>query len=328
MKKIVNHPKNIRLDGIVENDGVGFLPIRDLGPMSITTSGYFAYMTDSETVEGRVLDVDCREKSDGEGTRMRNKIREKSKYVMMAATALLIASVILVFLSTGWSYSNIWFNLFISVMYAMLVVMMMPKGFAILLGRLSKNKEMAEFSKYLGAKNAVENAYYDLGRAPDIEEVYRYSILANESQYVKATRLASLICIICCVRFLNGWLYWLAAVLAILILTLLEAKNLLTFWQYMVVSNPSEEHYNVAIKAMEETAEVIDSIQISYHAIETTPDPENFNEEKCKGCPAYDFCEKASVNSEKNEPKEEKEEEGNNSPAEDAAVEENVTSES
>ena len=322
MKKIVNHPKDIRLDGIVENDGVGFLPTRNLGPISITTSGYFAYTTDSESVESRVLDVDCREKSDGEGTRMRSKIREKSKNVMIAATVLLVASVFLMFLSTGWSYSDIWTNLFMTIMYVMIVVMTMPKAFAILLGRLSKDKETIEFAKYLGAKNAVENAYYDLGRAPNIEEVSRYSIFANECQYAKATHLASLICIICCVRFLNGWWYWLAAIMAILILTLLEAKNLLTFWQCLVVSKPGEEHYNVAIKAMEGTAEIVDSIQISYHAVENEPDPENFDEEKCKGCPAYDFCKEASVETL------EEEEEGNKSLAEDAAVEENVTSES
>ena len=294
MKKIVNHPKNIRLDGVVENDGVGFIPTRLLGPMAITTPGFFAYATDNETEECRMLEVDYDEKPNGDGTRMHSKIKNEGKKTMMAAIMMLIVSVVLMFVSTGWSYSEIWVNLFMTIMYVMIVVMMMPNAFAILVGRISRNREMIDFSKYLGAKNAVENAYYDLGRTPNIEEAIRYSNYANSCKYTKNAHLASLVCIICCVRFLSGWWYWLAAILAIVILTLLEAKNLLTVWQSLVVAKPADEHYNIAIKAMKETAEMIDAVEISYHKLETTPDPENFDEEKCNGCPAYDFCKETS----------------------------------
>ena len=320
MKKIVNHPKDIRLDGIVENDGVGFLPIREVGPMSIITPGFFAYTNEAEPEGCRMLEVDCKEKSDGDGARMRGKIKEKGKHVMVAAIVALFVSVVLMFWSTGWNYSEVWVNLFMTVMYAMIVVMVMPNAFAVLVGKISKDKMMCEYSKFLGAKNAVENAYYDLGRAPNIEEVHRYSIRSNYCGYTKNAHLATLVCIICCVRFLDGWWYWLAAILAILVLVLLEAKNMLSVWQWLVLSKPNEEHYNIAIKAMKETAEMIDSVEISYHMITSEPDPENFDEEKCQGCPAYDFCKDASTTLKNEEGNEDDkvEVEGNTNPAEQA----------
>lgn len=325
MKKIVNHPKGIRLDGIVENDGVGFLPIREAGPMFVTTPGFFAYTTDDGTEDCRIVNPDYYE--DPGGARTHHKIKEMGKRVMVAAIAMLIVSVVLMFMSTGWKYSEIWVNLFMTIMYAMIVVMMMPNAFAIFVGRVSHDKMMTDFSKYLGAKNAVENAYYDLGRAPNIEEAIRYSIHANDCKYTKLTHLASLVCIICCVRFLTGWWYWLAAVLAILVLTLLEAKNLLTAWQCLVVSKPTDEHYNVAIKAMQETAEMIDSIQISYHMVVVEGNPEDSDEEKCEEDSAYDFCEDASKKN-KNEENHEDEAESDTNPASENAVDGDAEAES
>ncbi len=322
MKKIANHPNGLRLDGVVESDGVGYLPVKELGPMSVQTSGFFATIDKEEVIKCQIFSGD---EEEGQ-VKMANRIKAKSNHIMIGAIACIIACIVLMFVSISWPYAKVWTSLFMSLAYLILIVMLMPKAIAILVGRITRDEEMINFSKYLGAKNAVENAYYDLGRTPNIEEVRDYSCYSIYCPYTKNSYLACLVLLISVVRFLNGWWYWLAAILAIIVMSILESKNCLNFWQVLTVSKPDENHYRVAIRAMEDTEELIDSIQISYHKIETTPDPENFDSEKCEGCPAYDFCKEASDEIKSKEEK--KEEIESETVSEDAAVEDEVNSES
>lgn len=310
MKKIVNHPKGLRLESVVENDGVGFLPVRELGPMAMQTSGFFATAGEDECIECKIFNGD--EKKEKET--MAEKIKAYANRAMLVAGIAIVACLVLMFVCAGFANPGIWINAIITIVYAMFIVMLMPKAAVVFWGKLTKNEEMLNFSKYLGAKNAVENAYYDLGRAPNMEEVKEYSTHSSECEYTKNGYMACLVLLICLVRFLEGWWYWIAAILAIAVLCILEGKNKLTFWQELVVSKPAEEHYRVAIRAMEETSELIDSIQVSYHQVNVPLDPENFNEEKCEGCPAYDFCKEESQKLAK-EGEDEAEEEGDNDPA-------------
>ena len=284
MKKIVNHPNDIRLDGIVENDGIGFLPIREMEPTNIGTPGFFAYTTEYETAECRLIDAESIEKPGG-GIRMHNKIKEMSKTVLVGAIVMFLTSIFLLVSCLGWRGVNFWLHLFMTYMYYTVIIMLMPKAFAIFFERVyNKENEMRDFSKHLGAKNAVENAYYDLGRVPNMEEVSKYSIYASECKYTKNAPLASLVCILYCVHFLSGLWYWIIAISSILTILLLEAMNLLAVWQWLVVSKPDEEHYKVAIKALEKTVKFIDVVK----------GPKNFDEDKSDQCLAYDFCENAS----------------------------------
>ena len=294
MKKIVKHPKGLRLDGVVDSDGVGFLPTKEAGPMAIHTSGFFATADEEESIKCDVIYPEPHEPEKDEEYNAHNamdkKIHSRAKLVMGAAVTSIVASLVLLFVSTSWPNPGIWMDVFMSITYLMLVVLIIPKAFVILVGRIFRNKEMIQFSKYLGAKNAVQNAYFDLGKTPNLEEIKDYSRYQSECKYTKNGYLASLWLLITFIRFIDGWWYWIAAVLAIILLCLLESENYLTFWQALVVSKPSEKHYKVAIAAMEETMDLIDSIDVSYHVVQGHPDPENFEEEKCEGCPAYDFC--------------------------------------
>ena len=295
MKKIVNHPKGLRLEGVVESDGVGYLPEKEAGPVSFQTSGYFGYIGDYGMLGSRPLDVEACHENDGKYPgRMDAKINSYAKKIMAVAIIAILACIVLMFRISNSVNFHIWFNVLSTVIYLMLIILLMPRAFAILGGRIIRNEDVMNFSKFLGAKNAVENAYYDLGRAPNIGEVKDYSLYSAESKYTGNGYIACLAMLISCVRFLSGWWYWIATILAIVVLCLLEGKNRLTFWQALTVSKPEEAHYMAAMRAMEETADIIDSIQVSYHRVEANPDSENFNEEKCQGCPAYDFCKKTS----------------------------------
>lgn len=291
MKKIVNHPKGVRLNGIVEWTGVGFLPIKEAGPMAVQMSGAFASIDENGKVASKEIGADFDELT---RYRMDDRIKAHAKVAMIIAIVGIVASLITMFMSTSWSNPSVWIPVLMTVVYLLMIVLLLPKAVVVLVERIFRNKEMIQFSKYLGAKNAVENAYYDLGRTPYIDEVKDYSLYSAECKYTKNGYLACLVAIISVVQFLSGVWYWVGAILAILVLCVLESKHLLNFWQALVVSKPSENDYQVAIRAMEYAEDVIDSIHISYHQVDIEPDPENFEEKKCGGCPAYDFCKEAN----------------------------------
>lgn len=296
MKKIVKHPEGVRLEGIVEKDGIGFIPTKIAGPASVSFNGCFA------TVEEESGEVKCKNINndpDDEACikpEMDEKIKKSGFRVLLISAISIVVALAMMFVSIWLPYTEIWINVFASIVYLMLFVLVLPKAFAILIGRIFRNKDMINFSKYMGAKNAVENAFYDLGRAPNMEEVQEYSLYSSEDKYTKSSYIAVLWLIISFVRHLDGWAYWLVTICAVLVLCWLDWKDKLAFIQAMVVSKPDEIHYKAAIAAMEKVAYTLDHVEVHFHSFEFVPDPENFDEEKCskKWCPAYDFCKEES----------------------------------
>lgn len=318
MKKIVKQPKGLRLDGVVDSEGVGFIPTKDAGPASVQTSGFFATADEDGSIKCNVIYPDYRTPEDDENytahDKMDKKIHSLGKFVLGSGAAIVVACFAVLFMVISSANVEIWTHVLMTLVYLSFVVCIIPKAFVVFVGKVFRNKEMIEFSKYLGAKNAVQNAYYDLGKAPNMEEVKDYSLYLSECKYTKMGYVASLWVLISVIRFISGWWYWIAAILAILILMYLEHKNYLTFWQALVVSKPDEKHYKAAIAAMEETSELIDSFEITFKVIKGQPDPENFDEEKCEGCPAYDFCKEESQRI-SNGSDEKADDDGNNNPA-------------
>ena len=298
MKKIVKHPRGVRLDAIVEKDGIGFIPAKSAGPATVSFNGCFATVEESGNVTCKRLGPESEE--DGNEICMKKEMDKKIKkhgFVVLIVSAIIImASLVMMFVSFKWPNVELWLNIFASIVYLMMFVLVLPKAFAILIGKIFRNKEILSFSKYLGAKNAVENAYFDLGRTPTMEEVKEYSLYSSEDKYTQSSYIAFIWLIMSCIRFLDGWAFVLATICAVLILCLLEWKNKLAFVQAMVVSEPDEIHYKVALAAMEDAADTLDHVEVHFHVVELNPDPENFNEERCsaKGCPAYDFCKEES----------------------------------
>lgn len=312
MKKIVKTPEGVRLESIVEKDGIGFIPGKSAGPATLRFGGRFATV-EEESGEIKFKNISLDPEDDEEELCMKpemdKKIKKRGFRVLLVSAILIIAAIVMMFVSITLTNAEVWINVFASVLYPMLFILILPKAIAILLGRIFRSKDMISFSKYLGAKNAVENAYYDLGRAPTMEEIKEYSIYSSEDKYTRSSYIALLWLIFSCVRFLNGWAYWLVTIAAILILCWLEWKDKLVFFQAMVVSKPEEIHYKVAIAAMEEAADTLDHVEVHFHMFELNPDPENFDEARCsaKGCPAYDFCKEESQKMAKDE--------GDNDPA-------------
>ena len=66
MKKIVNQPKGLRLDGVVDNEGVGFIPTKEAGPASVQTSGFFATADENGNINCDVIYPDYRSPEEDE----------------------------------------------------------------------------------------------------------------------------------------------------------------------------------------------------------------------------------------------------------------------
>ena len=168
MKKIVNQPKGLRLDGVVDNEGVGFIPTKEAGPASVQTSGFFATADENGNINCDVIYPDYRSPEEDEEynahDKMDNKIHSLGKLVLGCGAAIIVACFATLFLLISSPNVDIWLNVLMTIVYMSFVVIIIPKAFAIFVGKVFRNKEMVEFSKYLGAKNAVQNAYYDLGK--------------------------------------------------------------------------------------------------------------------------------------------------------------------
>lgn len=304
MKKIVKHPKGVRLEAIVEKDGIGFIPTKIAGPAAVSFNGCFSTIGEDGKVTCKRLDLE----SDDEGNEasakreMDKKIKKYGLWVLSISGILIITSLIMMIVSFNWANVKLWVNVFASIVFLMMFVLVLPKAFAVLIGRIFRKKDMISFSKYLGAKNAVENAFFDLGRVPTMEEVKEYSIYSSEDKYTQSSYIAFIWLIMSFVRLFDGWAFVLGVIASVLVLCLLEWKNKLAFVQALVVSEPDENHYKVAIAALEDVSEVLEHVEIRFHAIEISPDPENFDEELClkKGCPAFDLCKEESQKIAKN----------------------------
>lgn len=298
MRRIVEHPKNIRLEGIVESNGIGFKAMKAAGPLVAINTGYFASADDEGKItthkmnDADMLVTDYVEEEMFESN-MDKKIKEYSKTSVLISVLLMIGCLIMSFVSASWSGGKIWSTIFSNLIFVMIATIMLSKGIAIFLANTFGNQEMRSFSQYLAAKNAVQNAYYDLRRVPNLEEVKDYSIFSTDCKYMKMVYPASLCIIISLVNVLDGGWYWLGAILAIIVLCTLEWKSHLTFWQVLIADEPDDEHYEVAIKALEEVVDWIDYLEISVGAI-INSETEGFSEEKCRKCPGYDFCKEVS----------------------------------
>ena len=127
------------------------------------------------------------------------------------------------------------------------------------------NKEITSFSKFLAAQHAVQNAYYDTGKVPNIDEVKKYSSYSYYSKHMtsKSAAIGMLWFLMMLLHHLPIPWNFLGILLVLPITVLLGRRNLLFFFQFLVVSKPSDIHYQTALAALETYIDIIDSIKIS-----------------------------------------------------------------
>ena len=290
MKKIVEHPEQIRLNGFAESNGVGFLPSKKEGILIVQTPGFFASPDGRNHLKTKYINPDIRDKNseDKDVLKTEQKLKKYTKVFAIIIAVLALACMVLSFVSVKWEDSNLWTDLFATAMFVLLAMICLAKPCVIAILKFFGNKEIRSFSKFLAAKNSIENAYYDLGKVPTIEEAKQYSTRSLKCPYTRYGHFALICLFIGIIRNLDGIFYWIVAVAAIALVWVLEEKNHLTFWQKPILSNPDTKHYQVAIKALEESLKVIGHVHIGYKEINFETD--GLAGENCNMCEKYDFC--------------------------------------
>ena len=187
------------------------------------------------------------------------------------------------------------FDILTTIAFFSISVMFLYKGFAIFVARLRNDQEIVNFSKFLAAKNAVENAFYDLRKIPNVEEAKKYSIFSIDSNYLIGAPYATFIIVNLFLRFIPDLWYFLCTFLALILILILAQKKMLFFWQFLIVSKPDDIHYKTAIASLTQNINQINSIEISTQSFENF-ETEHFSEEKCKYCDSYDFCKESHGN--------------------------------
>lgn len=255
MKKVVNSTGLNRLIGFAEKNGVtmtallGIPPIFSKGP------------TIRATVDENGITHCAKVETEYEYTELDVKLDKIKKNTMVGG----IICVILAFISTlvltmyeGWAY-----QITLNVVYLALAVLTNPLAFGIFFSRLLGDKEIVSFCKYNAAKNAAINAYNDTDKVPNSEEIREYSWHEWESPFVRGGQFITVLLGFSILRFLPMVLYIISALALVIIVFMSNMKPLSRFWQFLVVSQPDDVHYNAAIQALHDATEFYDNLHFS-----------------------------------------------------------------
>ena len=286
MKKIVKPPRNIRLTGKAEANGVAFSATKDLGPVIVSIPGVFVAVDDnSEITCNRYVQYPHCSRIDSQLTRVSEKIKNVAYALFLV---FFITYVVCGIIQTGFE------NVFFVLSYTMLSVTGLSKAVTVFLARIFGNKNFKSFSKFLAATNSIQNAYYDLKRIPSIDEAKKYSHFSFTSEYIKPSSAAFATIFIpysiVCHRIPFPALLLIICLLTFIVITL-SKKHMLFFWQFLTVSKPKDMHYKVALNALSEIVNDIDSVKMHFTSVQvSTHEQSDFSEQECMGCELYDFC--------------------------------------
>ena len=250
MKKIVKRTGNIRLKGMADKNGIAFQATKEIGAILFFSERVIATIDEEQVIQKKTLN------------RHENNFNMDAKINKLSGITIKVTCILgILFFMTSIVYAfkgSSLFNVSSCLFFIMMAVIGLYKGATIFGARILGNEEIKSFSKFLAAKNAVRNAYYDLQRIPNLEETKEYSSFSYNSKYLKSTYVPTILVFTGVALLATGIWYWVIAILGIIISLVLEKKNKLFFWQFLIVSKPEDIHYQVAIEALEGCLEKAD----------------------------------------------------------------------
>jgi len=251
MQKIVKHSGEVRITGIAQADGVAFRAERFYEQPSNFPFGTIATVHEDSTIKLGPWYWKTYQSP------TQSKIR---KYIQ---NTFIVTSILSLVFMLSHCFLNIYtettHTILFNLSYVMISAMYLRNVTAVLVAKILGDQDVTNFSKFLAAKNAVQNAYYDLGKVPDIEEVKKYSLCSYYNDYLPSSDSAvgTLWLTFVIVRLIP--LPWQVFVLlfASALIFILGKKNMLFFWQYLMISKPTDTHFKAAIAALEHSLSFI-----------------------------------------------------------------------
>lgn len=249
MKKISKPSGNIRLAGKSLVDGVSIQASRlasngRLEKMPIQTVARVDQDKSIYCDMVRVLEHDTNTKAVIEKLKIMK--RKLQKYGLIAAAILFVISFAMIFVNINIS------NFTTGLMYLSWGVCGSSANLAYLYYKVKKDGDILSLMRFHAAEHAVINGYYDLGRTPTMKEIKNYSSFSRGCGSLEQSFNIVIFGLLAIVRFLTtGWLFVVLAVLTIALTIVLYKTGHFYFAEVMILEEPSDLEYEVAIKALE-----------------------------------------------------------------------------
>lgn len=249
MKKISKPNGDIRLEGTALIDGVSIqasrknlkgtfekMPIRTVARVNDDESIYFDMVKKLEFDKNTQKIID----------QLKAKKRQIQKYGLIAAIIMFLISFAMIYVDIDIA------NFCTGIMYLLWGVAGSSANLAYFFYKLKKDGDVLSLMRFHSAEHAVINGYYDLQRLPTLDEIKRYSSYSRACGSLEQSFNLVLFGSLAIVRFLTtGLLFVPVAIFVVILVIVLYKSNMLYFTEFMILDEPSDLEYNVAIKALD-----------------------------------------------------------------------------
>lgn len=296
MRKMSKEAGNVRFQAFASTDGITINPVRELGPLSFLSS-----LAVKATLKpgGK---IDCKQvRFRTQHTQDDMMLADESRMITLASRflGLILFGIFLFFLFRPDTRAaelvlSLWFLNYSFQFIAYPVVMFIKRMFG--------NKSAQSLARFHAAEHAVINGYYDLQRVPTIEEIHDYSSYSYRCGSLNSFKYGLLFIGFAVARLVPGLWFLVAMLVAWIVDFILVKTNGLTFMEFLVLDEPTDTEYAVAIKAMEESVKNVDlspylsdmesifKLAMLVGVVGVTIEGNAFCNASCDGCPNYDKC--------------------------------------
>lgn len=278
MRKIVKRRGEISFESVILPDGIGIRARKHSGPISISAGGVVKRLNEAGGIITEYFD---------ESVYLENRQEAINTAARKLKIAMLIASL---------GFFTLWVLLIPSLLVDMfftmavfcLAIMLTAHIWAFWLLKTFKKQEYLQMSKFRGALNIVRNAYLDLQRLPEFDELKEYSRVYVNEDYLDSFLKALPLVAAGITTLFSGWWFWISLLIVAVIICLSFKKNwIFGFTSSLLTSKPEEEHLDLVLDAMKDALEYVDYIEIK-QTTKFGPIPTIF--ENCENCAGKEDC--------------------------------------
>lgn len=288
MKKKSRIQGDLRFRSVVLPNGIGIKAIKRNGFMSIETLGVSRTVKNGNVEVNQIQDLEPVKDYEDE-------TRNVSKKIMIACGIMGVIWMVLWVINISKPYGVIFFPFAIW----SLAVGMAPRTMAHFILRTFKKGDYLSMSQYTGALYQVANAYYDLMRVPQMDELKNYSRYLIYDKFFKEICRAIPFVLAGIASFSTGIGYIILIVLLLAILLILQKTDLIYNVEALVVSKPTEEQLAIVLNTVDDAISYIDGVNIVNAGDGDTykvsirmdiVDGNPISKEVCEKCPNKEEC--------------------------------------
>lgn len=252
--KFEKYEEKVRLTGYAEKDGVVAQAAKVVDCYGVPGNAFKASVgpegnVDVQEVPEEVVQPEIM-------GRIKTESKKVLKVCVIAGIFFLICSCLCSFTQTLLGRACF------SMVYLAMAAITLKEGIAVAIGKLRKDEEFIEFSKFNAARNAVINAYEETGAIPSISEAQAHSRFGKYCPYVRDSGLATFLVALAILMYLPFQGYLILGFACLIFFMVYEHKYLINFWQFLTTQKPEEKHFAVAIEAVSHALKDLENVKM------------------------------------------------------------------